>query len=173
MAGERLILTGFMGMGKSTVGPLAAEKLEVKYYDTDEWMENEAGIDVPHLVKTDPAKFRRVESQALNDILGQEPGVISTGGGIVSTEIGRKALMDTHVLVIWLNAPFEVAAERVASDATGRERPLFSDYANAKKLYEERQEWYEATHDVSLDAAQPREDVVAQIVATARWWYQD
>lgn len=125
MAKEGLILTGFMGMGKSIVGPIVAERMDLEYFDTDDWMGTVGGIDVPHLVKTNMAEFRRVEAVALKTILGQEPGVISTGGGIVSTEVGRSALLASSASVIWLKAPFEVAASRVTSDS-GRERPLFS-----------------------------------------------
>ncbi len=137
MAGEKLILTGFMGMGKSTVGRQSAKVLEVPYNDTDEWMEINAGVDIPDLVKTDMAAFRVLEAKSLLTILGENPGVVSTGGGIVSTDAGRNALLAAGVPVLWLKAPFDVAAERVLQD-TGRERPLFSDIDTARKLYEER-----------------------------------
>jgi shikimate kinase len=166
MAGEKVILTGFMGMGKSTIGSLSAEVLGVPYKDTDEWMEA-AGIDVPELVKTDMAKFRETEARALQTILGEGAGVFSTGGGFVSTELGRRVLRESEVPVVWLNAPFEVAQERVMRD-TGRERPLFSDVAKARELFEERLPWYEETATHIVDA-EPLPPVVArQVVAIAR-----
>lgn len=167
MAGEKLILTGFMGMGKSTVGRKSAENLGVPYSDTDDWMETNAGIDIPELVRTDMAKFRELEADTLITILGENPGVISTGGGIVSTEVGRKALLASNVPVLWLRAPFEVAAERVMQD-TGRERPLFSDVDKARTLYEDRMAWYEQTASHIVDASQPLELVVGRVVEIAR-----
>lgn len=167
MAGEKLILTGFMGMGKSTVGRKSAEILEVPYSDTDEWMEINAGVDVPALVKTNMAKFRELEAGTLRIILSENPGVISTGGGIVSTEVGRKALLASNAPVLWLRALFEVAAERVMRD-TGRERPLFSDVDKARTLYEDRMAWYEETASHIVDASQPLELVVGQVVEIAR-----
>lgn len=163
MAGEKLILTGFMGMGKSTVGREAAKTIAVPYYDTDDWMETKAGIDIPTLVKTDMAKFRELEAATLMTILGEGSGIISTGGGIVSTEVGRNALLNSNITVVWLKAPFEVAEEHVRQD-TGRERPLFSDVDKARALYEERMDWYAETATHIVDASQPLNVVVDQVV---------
>src|SRR5262245_49775536 len=101
MVATTLILTGFMGMGKSTVGRKSAELLHVPYNDTDDWMETNAGVDVPELVRTDLAKFRELEAGALRTILGETSGVISTGGGIVSDQVGRSALLASNVPVLW------------------------------------------------------------------------
>lgn len=155
MVKNTLILTGFMGMGKSTAGPLAAELLVTDYRDTDDWMETEMGLDVPSLVKTDMQLFRKLEASALSAILDLRRGVIiSTGGGIVSTKVGRAALSSAMVPVVWLKAPFEVAEARVAKDS-GRERPLFANVDSARKLFDERQQWYEATSTHIVDASQP------------------
>ncbi len=151
-------------MGKSTVGPAVSERLNITYYDTDDWMETEGGIDVPHLVRTNMSEFRRIEAEALKTILDQEPGVVSTGGGIVSTEFGQTALRAAAVPVVWLQAPFEVAASRVVSDP-GRERPLFSDVESARALFNERQQWYEETADCIVDASQPAEQVTEDVVS--------
>ncbi len=167
MTKESLVLTGFMGVGKSTVGPKAADILGVHYYDTDSWMETEAGIDVPQLVKSDTATFRKAEAEALEAILDREPGIISTGGGIVSTEIGRSALRAVKCPVVWLHAPFNDSAGRVARDG-GRERPLFADAAKALELYNERAQWYAETSGHIVDASQSVELVVNAIVKIAR-----
>ena len=166
MSGEKLILTGFMGMGKSTVGRKSAEVIKTEYTDTDEWMEA-IGINIPELVKTDVAKFRRLEAHALNTILDTNIGIISTGGGIVSTEVGRNALNGADVPVVWLRAPFEVAENRVLQD-TGRERPLFADVDKARALYQERMEWYQETASHIVDASQPVDLVVDEVVDIAR-----
>ncbi len=168
MAGERLILTGFMGVGKSTVGPKVADTLGVKYFDTDSWMETESGVDVPNLVSNDMPAFRKLEAEALVDILGLEPGVVSTGGGIVSTEVGRNVLLASEVPVVYLLASFGWSAERVANDKTGRARPLFDDVVKARGLYDERVEWYEETASHYVDAEQPIKLVAGEIVNILR-----
>ncbi len=162
-----VVLIGFMGMGKSTVGPRAAEELAVGYYDTDDWMEAETGVDVPALVKSDMAQFRRLEAEALRTILGNYEGVVSTGGGIVSTELGRAALLGSGVPVVWLRAPFDIAVSRVMVDS-GRERPLFADVESARKLFDERQKWYEEVATNVVDASRPIEIVAERIVSILR-----
>lgn len=161
---SRAILTGFMGAGKSTSGRAAAEVLDFDYCDTDDWLE-ESGIDIPSLLKKDADAFRRLEAEALETIIGQCEGgvIISTGGGIVSTLIGRTALLDIDAPKIWLDVPFDDVAERVRSD-TGRQRPLFQDVHAARQLYDQRQEWYKETADFIVDASQPTDQVVRDIV---------
>ncbi len=164
MAGERLILTGFMGVGKSAVSRDLASLLGVSRYDTDDWMETESGLDVPTLVKTDMPRFRRLEADTLLHLLGLEPAAISTGGGIVSTEVGRGVLLGAGVPVIWLQAPFETSVERVAYD-TGRERPLFNDIDSARALHAERQPWYAETCHFAVDATQPAKLIATDIIS--------
>lgn len=168
MLKNSIIQTGFMGVGKSTVGLIVAEKLGTNYYDTDGWMETESGINVPDLVRTDMAAFRGLEAATLIEILGLEPGVISTGGGIVSTEVGRSALIASGVPVIWMKTSFDVAAKRVLEDNIGRERPLFDDLEKARGRYDERQGWYEETATHIVDASRTPELVAGDIVAIAR-----
>lgn len=164
---ERIILTGFMGMGKSSAGKKAAEILDVRYYDTDSWMETERGIDIPAFVKSDVALFRQIEAETLWVVLDQEPGIISTGGGIVSTNVGRNALRGSGVPVVWLQAPFEVAVSRVKADS-GRERPLFADVEAARGLFSERQAWYQESATHVVDASDQVERVAAAIAAVAK-----
>lgn len=160
---ESLILTGFMGAGKSTIGNLIAADLKVPYSDTDRQLEYD-GVDVPRLVKQDPKKFRDLEAQALNYLLSREAGVIATGGGIVSEQIGRDALRTAaeHMPVVWIDVPFDLLAERVAQDR-GRERPLFANTTTARTLYDTRRTWYESTSTNQVDGSQSREKVVDAI----------
>jgi shikimate kinase len=160
MAGDRLILIGFMGMGKTTVGPRVAGELGVAYYDTDVWMQN-AGVDVPTVVSTDEKYFRGIEALTLDTILRKEPGVISTGGGIVSSIVGRNALTGSGVPIVLLDASFEVAAEHVRNDPNSS-RPLFDE--RARERYEARLGWYHELAHYVVDASQSIDQVVADIV---------
>lgn len=161
-----VILTGFMGVGKSTIGPALAERLGLSFEDTDARMES-MGVDIPALVKASLTAFRAVEAMVLRESLGNGEVVISTGGGIVTTELGRSALFAARLPVVWMNAPFAVLAERVAKDP-GRERPLFNDVDGARELYEARLPLYAATANHIVDASQPAEAVVTSIVSVLR-----
>lgn len=167
MAGERLILTGFMGAGKSTSARIAAEVLGVDSLDTDVWMRTEMGIDVPALVAADPLEFRKKEAEALEATLAQEPAIIATGGGIVSTEVGRAVLHATKVPVVWLQVSFEEAVRRDANDS-GTPRPLFQDKEKAYGIYQERIQWYKETSDYEIDADHPVQLVANHIIEIAR-----
>ncbi len=163
---KSLILTGFMGMGKSTVGQRAAELLGTTFIDTDAQME-QWGIHIPTLVKKNMELFRITEAYTLGNILDTREGVISTGGGIVTTELGRKALLSSGVERVWLQGSFELAAERVLHD-TGRSRPLFDDLEEARALFDKRQWCYEGTATHRVDASQPAEKVAMDIVSIFR-----
>ncbi len=171
MSNTQLILTGFMGMGKTTVGSMAAETLGVPFFDTDVWMKERMELDVPALVRSDMGEFRRREREALGLIIDQEAGVIATGGGFVSTYLGRQALHAARkkgLQVVWLQADFEVAAARVAADVTGMERPLFKDVHKARTLFDGRQAYYGITASHIVDAALPARVVADQLVAIAQ-----
>lgn len=163
MSKETLILTGFMGMGKSTVGRIAASFAKVGFFDTDTWMAQQ-GIDVPALVISNPERFRRVEAESLAEIAKKDRCIIATGGGIVSTEIGRNALLDSDVPIVWLRASFELAALRVKADSSVI-RPLFSDEESARRLHDERLEHYSDTAKYVVDAAR-KPDLVAADIAS-------
>jgi|GEM_PF-3042207 len=163
---ERLILTGFMGVGKTTITTKTADRLDLPHYDTDEHLEA-SGHDIPALVKNNIDEFRKLEAEALLDLLDEyRYGVISTGGGIVSTAMGRNALRSSQVPVVWLDAPFDVLKERVKHD-TGRERPLFKDEVFAKNLYDTRKPWYRNTSTDRVDADRDIEPIVTDIAAIA------
>jgi shikimate kinase len=166
---EQMVLTGFMGAGKTTAGPLAATELRLPFFDTDTWMEEELGINVPDLVSKDLATFRQLEADTLREILRYERGIIATGGGIVSTEVGRLALGQARLVgipVVWLNLPFDETARRVALDP-GRARPLFADITSAKKRYDERTPLYEETATHTVDAFRSPEEVATELVRIA------
>lgn len=155
-----------MGSGKSTVGIAAAEQLGVTHFDTDRWVETVYETDIPSLLVRNPDTFRRLEAAALEDILSREPGVVSTGGGMVGSKYGQAILARASANIIWLDAPFDTVAERVAGDI-GRVRPLFEDIDSARALYAERQPLYRATCTHVLDATLEVQRVVDQVISIA------
>ena len=81
---SRVYLTGFMGAGKSTVGPLLAEYLGWSFVDTDHWIEKVTGLSASQWIEREgEVEFRRVESWAIDEISNQTLQVISLGGGAI------------------------------------------------------------------------------------------
>lgn len=164
---EHIVLTGFMGVGKSTAGKLAAAELEIPFTDSDTWLEEHAEVDIAELVRSDMERFRQLEAEAFKQILRTESRVIATGGGIVTTEAGRAALLGSGVPVLWLRAPFTTSAERVSADP-GNDRPLFEDLDTAASLHRDRQVWYAQTATHVVDATDTKQQVASAIVSIAR-----
>jgi len=115
-----LWLVGMMGAGKSTVGPLVAERLGRPFVDLDEVVAAAAGASIPDLFDAEgEAGFRRREAAALAQVAGSE-AVVACGGGIV-VDPENVAVLRRTGMVAWLAAPAPVLAQRVGD---GGGRPL-------------------------------------------------
>ncbi|MET9154157.1 shikimate kinase [Streptomyces griseoflavus] len=153
----RLVLVGPMGVGKSTVGPLLAERLGVGYRDTDDDIvaaENRTIADI--FVDEGEAAFRAVEKRAVRSALTGHEGVLALGGGAILDEDTRALLAAQRV--VYLSMGVEEAARRTG---LGAARPLLA--VNPRKqwreLMEARRHLYEevATVVVPTDGRTPEE----------------
>lgn len=123
---QHLVLVGLMGVGKSTIGRVLAERLGTRLVDSDDLIEEQTGKTVREifLSEGEPA-FRRLEQQVLLDALAaEEPLVIAAAGGVVLDEGNRRALRESGARVVWLVASLDTLVDRVAS---GGHRPLLDD----------------------------------------------
>ncbi|WP_058301738.1 shikimate kinase [Gorillibacterium timonense] len=159
MNGNNIVLVGFMGTGKSTVGQLLAERLEHEYFDSDREVERSCGMTIPELfaAKGEPY-FREMETEALQRILGGSGRVVSTGGGSVLLKKNRR-LMQERSFVIELCASEETIVSRVEKFEN---RPLLA--GNVKErvaaLKRERAGAYTFAHyHLDTDGLHPREAV--------------
>jgi shikimate kinase len=119
-------LTGFMGSGKSTVGPLVAARLGVPFADLDARIEAVAGQPIPALFADEgEAGFRAREAAALRGTAGFG-GVVALGGGALVDDANR-AWAKAHGCVVYLRASPTALAARLAATAAGR--PLLHDAA--------------------------------------------
>jgi shikimate kinase len=170
MITKPLFEVGFMGAGKSTIGKLVAGSLDVPFYDTDERIEVAAGRSIPAIFAGEGGEpeFRELERDALLAILGEEPGIVSTGGGMVSTQLGRDALRGCGSPVVWLKLDFATTRARVESDIA-TVRPLFEDPEKALGLFAMRQPWYSEVATAVVDASQPIGAVVNDVAAHIRY----
>jgi shikimate kinase len=141
MGTSNIVLIGFMGSGKSTVGKVLAPRLSKKFVDLDHMIVERAGRSIPEIFATDgEAAFRQLESQVLADVLANANQVISTGGGAVLAEANRQ-LMRENGLVVWLRTDVDVLIQRMQYDTT---RPLLQGdaKANITRILEERRDAY-------------------------------
>ncbi len=120
-----VVLTGFMGTGKSTVGRLLAEVLGYEFVDTDDLIVSRHGpIDELFATQGEPA-FRAIERGVTLELAEQTGLVIGTGGGLMVDRANADALERTGHVFTLVASPETIIA-RVASDDSGIERPLLA-----------------------------------------------
>ncbi|EGG45720.1 shikimate kinase [Streptomyces griseoaurantiacus] len=165
-----VVLVGPMGVGKSTVGELLAERLGLGYRDTDADIVAARGLTVSEIFldEGEPV-FRALEKDAVRRALEEHEGVLALGGGAV-LDPDTRALLAGHK-VVYLTMDVEEAVRRTGLNAA---RPLLT--LNPRKqwreLMEARRHLYEevATAVVATDGRDPEE--VAQAVLDAMGWKQ-
>ncbi|WP_420455390.1 shikimate kinase [Rubrivirga sp.] len=168
----RIYLTGFMASGKSTVGPLLADRLGYRFVDLDWLVEARAGRTVPALFAEGEPVFRAAETEALRETTAGEGLVVATGGG---TLVDPSNLVVARMAgpVVWLRPSVDVLLRRLGR---ARGRPLLADAAGrplrgdalaerVRSLLAAREPFY-AQADLVVDADVPA-DLVAREVAEA------
>ncbi|KAB0666477.1 shikimate kinase [Oryzomonas japonica] len=168
MLDRPLILTGFMGAGKSCVGRLLAARLACPFIDLDAEVVAMAGRSINEIFAKDgEAAFRALESTCLEHALRRGGAVIATGGGAVIAEANR-TLMRASGVVVNLTAPFERIMERLSG---AQDRPLYAgdDPAKRAKLLMEQREQFYSDADIRIDTdGKSVEDVAAVILGYLR-----
>jgi shikimate kinase len=164
---HNIVLNGFMGTGKSTVGRLAAARLGMAFVDTDDLIVQEAGKSIPEIFAEDgESHFRSIESQVCQKAAGWPDYVISTGGGaLVNPDNLAKFLQNS--LVICLTASLYAIMGRVGS---GSDRPLYGDREALERLYNRRASIYNSLpHQIDTTNLTP-DQVTEEII---RLWDQE
>lgn len=143
MKERRIVIVGFMGCGKTTVGRALAQRLGCDMIDLDSFITERAGRTPAEIIEEDgePA-FREIETHALCDALKMDDArVIALGGGAWTIEANRKLVAEQDYLSVWLDAPFDLCWKRITE--SGTTRPLAPDRGSARELYESRRASYE------------------------------
>ena len=144
---ERLVLIGFMGAGKSTVGRLLAARLDWTFVDLDEEVARREGMPVDEIIRSRGlGHFRRVESESGREAIRRPRAVIAAGGGWPA-EPGHMDLLDRGTVSVWLRVGPRTALARVAGSDTPR--PLLEvpdPVAAAKELLSSRRSHYRRGH---------------------------
>ena len=161
--GEAIVLIGFMGSGKSSVGRHLAQRLRCRRYDTDELVVASLGLSIAEIfAQLGEETFRNAETEALKKI-PEGRGVIVTGGGIVLRDANVRILRQLGT-VVQLTASESVLVERVSRRAT---RPLLrteNPRATVAELLALRQPFYRAAADFVIDTSTLRHEEVADAV---------
>jgi shikimate kinase len=159
LAAERIVLTGFMGSGKTTIGRRLAERLGWRFVDLDSTIEQREGRRVAAIfAESGEARFRAMESDALALALTESHLVLALGGGALDSEANRQALASSsQTCTVLLTASFETLYARCqrqiekATDSALPVRPLLGDREAAAARLARRNEAYRQAAQVILD----------------------
>ena len=165
--GAPIVITGFMGCGKSNVARALAHRLDLVMIDLDHTITAGTGRTPAQLIREEgEAAFRVIESNSLRETLSNgSAGVVALGGGAWIQQVNRDLIDQYGCVSVWLDVPFEVCWARIETSA--EDRPLGSNKAEAFERYELRKPVYElaAIHVSPLDH-EDLESMVSRIVET-------
>lgn len=143
-----IVLCGFMGSGKTTVGLELAKIMGRKFIDTDDMIEREQGVAIKAIFTVHGEDyFRDLEFACCKKISAMKNCVVSTGGGALTFKRNVDALKQRGKIV-FLDADFDVICQRIGNTKT---RPLFQDKEKARALYDERRPKYLSAADYVVD----------------------
>lgn len=165
-----IILIGYRGTGKSVVGKIIAEKLNMTYIGMDSNIVKTAGMSIPQIVKTFGwTKFRDLETQETMKIQHMDNLVIDTGGGVIEREENREVLKNSG-RVFWLTASVDTIVDRIQDDT---QRPALVDgktfTEEVAQVLESRISKYKAAceFEIHTDTLSP-EQIADQIIEIAK-----
>ena len=156
---NNIILVGFMGTGKDTVGKQIAERTGMAFFSTDRYVEIMEGMSIKAIFqKKGERYFRKKEKETLDRIKGIRNVVIATGGGIVLRKRNYEILSQMGK-VVHLYAKSSVIEKRLAKN---RSRPLLNNTEDLKKLYKKRIGLYKG--EITIDTSNKTPLEVASII---------
>ncbi|WP_020675804.1 shikimate kinase [Geopsychrobacter electrodiphilus] len=164
MPKTNIILTGFMGTGKSTLGRLLAQELDYRFVDTDQLLEAELGQTIADFfAQAGEVAFRKKEEELVLALTHQRKLVIATGGGLILNPVNAKALAQTGQ-IFCLTATAEEILERISNQQ--HIRPLLQDQnplAKIHQLLEQRAASYQQFTQIST-SGRTQKDLIAELL---------
>ena len=169
---RNLVLVGFMGSGKSSVGRILSSLTGFALVDTDTLVAQEAGKSIPAIFKQQGEEhFRALETKVLHSLVGRIGLIVATGGGVITVAENRKILPEIGP-VVWLDADTEHLYQRVKHS----KRPLLQTAdprRTVEELYRARKPLYRQAATLRIDSGtlthrQTAEAVLAQLQRSAQ-----
>ncbi|MEG1141523.1 MAG: shikimate kinase [Clostridia bacterium] len=167
----KIILVGFMGAGKTSVGKKLSKKLKLEFIDMDEEIEKQNNSSVEAIFeKYGENYFRELESILLKELLHKKDIIISTGGGIIKRNENCK-LLKNEKTVIFLDANEKTIIKNISHDLN--KRPLLKGednlYDKVSSLLSDRYEKYNTISNIKVNVNNKNTDeVVSQLLVYTR-----
>lgn len=166
---RRIVLTGFMGAGKSTVGRILAARLGWRFYDSDHLVAAGLGITVAEIFERHgEARFRELEAAAIMEALTRDRIVLALGGGAIETPSVREQIfaVDNGTLTVFLSAPLpELLLRCHHGEQAAPVRPLLTAAEPPEERLKRRLPHYQCAHLIVDTSGIPATTVVEQLLA--------
>lgn len=163
----RIFLLGFMGAGKSSLGPVLAERGGLLFFDLDDEIARSAKRSIAEIFTVEGEEaFRRLEREELESFRCREGLVLATGGGILEREENHLAVTESHS--VYLAWPWLLLRDRLQADGSGRRPLLAGDEHALYELWRRRDPVYrrlcrQVLDFAARDAREPRERHLQEI----------
>lgn len=161
---KNIVFIGMPGSGKSTIGNIVSEILNMPFVDIDNYIEEREEKSINQIFKQGEDHFRKIETSAIKEICKKyylNPIVISTGGGVVKKPENMEVLKKNSI-IIFLNR----SVNRIIEDIDIQKRPLLAEgEEKLYKLYEERYPLYNMYSDIKIDNDVCIDDTVDEIIS--------
>jgi shikimate kinase len=164
---HQILLCGFMGCGKTSVGQALAFRLKWDFLDTDAMIEKRQGCPIPQIfAQQGEEQFRRMEEETARLLGKRRHTVISTGGGFLMRDQTVQALRscaDGFETVVFLDCSFETCYQRIKNS----DRPLVRNNSREQleQIFEQRQARYRQVADVVISNEQLISQTVEEILS--------
>ena len=152
---KHIYIVGFMGSGKSTIGPVLAESRDRPFYDLDDLIEEEQERTISEIFESQGEEyFRKLESDTLIQHPPSEPCVMALGGGAFVSKVNRDYI-SKHGLSVWLKIPLRLARRRCRDS---QHRPLATKPEKWESLFRCREKIYQlADIPVEVEGKSPQQ----------------
>lgn len=155
-------LLGFMGAGKSTIGPLLAQGLATQFYDLDSLIEDSEKATIRQIFESrGETYFRQKEAELLIPLTRLRNSVVALGGGTFVQEANRGLIRATGIS-IWLNVPFALIQKRIQDPLS---RPLFRSPQEMEALFQQRLPFYQMA-DIQINIGLESAEEIAEEIFT-------
>ena len=138
----RIVLTGFMGVGKSTVARFLSSILKCEKIDLDSYTEQIEKRTIAEIINCEgEACYRQIETENLRRILSNHQAqIIALGGGAWTIEENRRLIKERNFTTVWLESSFDHCWRNIR--LSKRDRPLAKNKQQTRQLFDERQKFY-------------------------------
>ncbi|MBO7289158.1 MAG: shikimate kinase [Clostridia bacterium] len=157
---NNIYLIGMPGCGKSSIGKIVSEKLNLKHIDADEYLENKYSQTIPQIFAINGEEdFRQKESVVIKELSNMQSVLISTGGGVVVKENNKSIMKKSGIIVFIHTTP-----ENILKNSNLSGRPLLKDKNLIYDIYKARINLYKDFADIIIDNNSSIEYAANQII---------